>query len=212
MTRRAARIAVVAVLWLLTIASLVTTGAARATGAPGATIGAARASGPSAVGLSTPPPRLVVVISIDQFRADYLTRFADLWLPAVGVAGAPGQEKPGKVGGFRYLMERGAYFTDARHDHYPLFTGPGHAVLLTGAPPYKSGIVGNSWFDRELGRRRYCVEDDAKPFGGHCVPTPSQVSATSQAPLAERQTAPFGTTVLGTNGPSSRVHSGISSA
>ncbi|HEY6324287.1 MAG TPA: alkaline phosphatase family protein [Thermoanaerobaculia bacterium] len=150
MTRRAARIAVITVLWLLTIASLATAGA----------------SGPSAVGLSGPPPRLVVVISIDQFRADYLTRFADLWLPGVGVAGAPGQEMPGKVGGFRYLMERGAYFTDARHDHYPLFTGPGHAVLLTGAPPYKSGIVGNSWFDRELGRRRYCVGDDASPLVG----------------------------------------------
>jgi predicted AlkP superfamily pyrophosphatase or phosphodiesterase len=150
MSRKAARIAVITVLWLLTIASVATAGA----------------SGPSALGLSGPPPRLVVVISIDQFRGDYLTRFADLWLPAVGVAGAPGQETPGKVGGFRYLMERGAYFTDARHDHYPLFTGPGHAVLLTGAPPYKSGIVGNSWFDRDLGRRRYCVGDDASPVVG----------------------------------------------
>lgn len=159
MTRRAARIAVVAVLWWLAVASLTVAGAAGAAG-PGA------ASGPSAVGLSSPPPRLVVVISIDQFRADYLTRFADLWLPAVGVAGEPGQEVPGKVGGFRYLMERGAYFTDVRHDHYPLFTGPGHAVLLTGAPPYKSGIVGNSWYDRELGRRRYCVGDDASPLVG----------------------------------------------
>ena len=150
MARRAPRIAVV---WLLAIARLTAAGAAGA-------------AGPAAVGLSGPPPRLVVVISIDQFRGDYLTRFADLWLPAVGVTGEPGQEMPGKVGGFRYLIERGAYFTDARHDHYPLFTGPGHAVLLTGAPPYKSGIVGNSWFDRELGRRRYCVADDASPLVG----------------------------------------------
>jgi predicted AlkP superfamily pyrophosphatase or phosphodiesterase len=155
MTGRAARIAVVAVLWLLAIARLTAAGTSGTAGA--------------AVGLSGPPPRLVVVISIDQFRADYLTRFADLWLPAEGVAGAPGQETPGKLGGFRYLMERGAYFTDARHDHYPLFTGPGHAVLLTGAPPHKSGIVGNSWFDRELGRRRYCVGDDASPLVGTAV-------------------------------------------
>jgi len=169
MARKVPRIAVVAALWLLAIASLATSSAARGASVAGATLGASgasRASGPSAVGLSGPPPRLVVVISIDQFRGDYLTRFADLWLPAVGVAGAPGREERGKVGGFRYLMERGAYFTDARHDHYPLFTGPGHAVLLTGAPPYKSGIVGNSWFDRELGRRRYCVEDDASPLVG----------------------------------------------
>lgn len=119
---------------------------------------AAAAPGASVAAPGAATPRLVVVISIDQFRADYLTRFADLWLPAA--AGG------GKVGGFAYLMQRGAWFTDTHHDHYPLFTGPGHAVLLTGAPPYLSGIVGNSWYDREAGRRRYCVEDAASPLVG----------------------------------------------
>jgi hypothetical protein len=89
------------------------------------------ASPPRAVGGR---PRLVVVVSIDQLRADYLERFKDLYLPPPGA---------GKPGGFRWLMERGAYHLDARHDHLHLFTGPGHAVLLTGAPPYRSGIVGN---------------------------------------------------------------------
>jgi len=134
------------------------------------------AAGPAAVGLSGPPPRLVVVISIDQFRGDYLTRFADLWLPAGSArAGghAEGKGAAGRgVGGFRYLMEQGAYFTDAHHDHFPLFTGPGHSVLLTGAPPYKSGIVGNSWYDRELGRRRYCVADETSPLVGLAAPSP----------------------------------------
>jgi predicted AlkP superfamily pyrophosphatase or phosphodiesterase len=117
------------------------------------------AAAPSDAGKGLPPrPRLVVLISIDQFRADYLTRFADLFLPP--------QPAPGKVGGFRWLMERGAYHTDAHHDHYPLYTGPGHSILLTGAPPYKSGIVGNEWFDRGLGRSRYCVEDPESPLVG----------------------------------------------
>ena len=134
---------------------------------------AAPQAGPSAVGTAGPPPRLLVLISIDQFRGDYLTRFADLYLPAGAPAAARGGATArtgaaglGRVGGFRYLMERGAYFTDAHHDHYPLFTGPGHAVLLTGALPYKSGIVGNGWYDRGLGRRRYCVEDEASPLVG----------------------------------------------
>src|SRR5438309_11452213 len=70
-------------------------------------------------------PRLVVLISIDQFRADYLTRFEDLFLPA---------RNGNRVGGFRYLMERGAYFPNAHHDHLPLATGPGHSVFFTGAP------------------------------------------------------------------------------
>lgn len=100
-------------------------------------------------------PRLVVLISIDQFRADYQTRFQDLFLPAAGKGG---------VGGFRYLMERGAYHTDAHHDHFPLYTAVGHSVHLTGAPPYKSGIVGNDWFDRGLDHDRYCVEDAESPL------------------------------------------------
>ncbi|HZW06870.1 MAG TPA: alkaline phosphatase family protein, partial [Phycisphaerales bacterium] len=68
-------------------------------------------------------PRLVVVISVDQLRADYLTRLADLF----------------GDGGFKRLTGGGAWFTNARYAHYPLTTGPGHALLLTGAAPYKSG-------------------------------------------------------------------------
>lgn len=106
-------------------------------------------------------PRLVVLISIDQLRADYLTRFADLYLPA---------ETRGGAGGFRYLMERGAYHADSHHDHFPLYTGPGHAVQLTGSPPYKSGIVSNDWFDRGLDKERYCVEDPQSPLVGAADP------------------------------------------
>ncbi|HEV8579973.1 MAG TPA: alkaline phosphatase family protein [Thermoanaerobaculia bacterium] len=107
-------------------------------------------------------PRLVVLISIDQFRADYQTRFDDLFLPP-----AP---KSGGVGGFRYLMEKGAYHTNAHHDHYPLVTGVGHSVHMTGAPPYKTGIVGNEWFDRELNAERYCVSDTKSPLVGAADP------------------------------------------
>lgn len=107
-------------------------------------------------------PRLVVVISIDQFRADYLMRFNDLFLPPAA--------KNGDVGGFRYLMEKGAYHTDAHHDHYPLVTAVGHSVQMTGAPPYKTGIVGNEWFDRELNAERYCVSDTKSPLVGAADP------------------------------------------
>lgn len=109
-------------------------------------------------------PRLVVVISIDQFRSDYLMRFDDLYLPATA--------KNGSVGGFRYLMEKGAYHTNAHHDHFPLVTGVGHSVQLTGAPPYKTGIVGNEWFDRSLpeAAERYCVRDAKSPLVGASDP------------------------------------------
>ena len=107
-----------------------------------------------------PRPKLVLVLAVDQLRADYLTRYADLFAPPVSESGG---KRP--YGGFRYLESSGARFVDARHTHYPLLTAPGHAVLLTGAHPYKNGIVGNYWFDPdEKHGRRYCVED-LSPLG-----------------------------------------------
>jgi predicted AlkP superfamily pyrophosphatase or phosphodiesterase len=97
-----------------------------------------------------PRPRLTVVVSIDQFRADYLTRYGDLFLPA---------QQGGRPGGFQYLMKNGAYFANARYEHYPLYTGPGHAVILSGSAPYKNGIVGNDWWNVRAKQQVYCVDD-----------------------------------------------------
>ncbi len=99
-------------------------------------------------------PRLVVVVAVDQLRPDHLTRFRDLFLPA---------RSGGGVGGFRWLMEEGAWHIDAHHDHLATETGPGHAAILTGAYPYKHGIIANSWYDRGMGKTRNCVEDPASP-------------------------------------------------
>jgi arylsulfatase A-like enzyme len=88
-------------------------------------------------------PHLVVVISIDQFRADYLTRLAGLF----------------GEGGFKRLTSGGAWFVNAHHSHYPLTTAPGHAVLLTGTAPYKNGIIDNEWWDPVARRMVYAVEE-----------------------------------------------------
>lgn len=96
-------------------------------------------------------PRLVVVLAIDQFRADWLRRLHDEFVPA--------RLADGKPGGFRFLLENGADFRDARYEHVPLYTGPGHASLLSGAPPAHTGIVSNYWWDNEEKALRYCVDD-----------------------------------------------------
>ncbi|HSI72393.1 MAG TPA: alkaline phosphatase family protein [Fimbriimonas sp.] len=107
-------------------------------------------------------PRLVVVISIDQFRADYLERFAPHYLPA---------RSAGTVGGFNYLKHQGANFTDAHYDQVPTATGPGHATILTGSIPALHGIVGNDWYDRKTGKGVYCVEDaSSTTVGGPSKP------------------------------------------
>ncbi len=96
------------------------------------------------------PPKLVLLISIDQFRQDYIERFAPYYLPS---------KSGGKPGGFRFLMETGARYLDAHHNHIPTATGPGHASLMSGSEPTLDGIIGNDWFDRVNNHSTYCVDD-----------------------------------------------------
>jgi predicted AlkP superfamily pyrophosphatase or phosphodiesterase len=88
------------------------------------------------------PPKLVVVIVIDQFRYDYLTRFRSEY-----------------TGGFDRLLKTGAVFTNAHLQHFPTVTAIGHSTILTGATPSLSGIASNEWFDRESGRSVTSVAD-----------------------------------------------------
>jgi arylsulfatase A-like enzyme len=154
----------------------------RRLGVAAALVCGAALSGPAAPQPASRPPRLAVVIVIDQFRADYLTRFRDWFLPALLPERKAGGSSS-RPGGFRFLMERGAYFESAYYDHYPLFTGPGHAIVLTGAPPCVSGVVGNEWFDRITGQEVYCAADSrfatigASPQGKNIGTAPTRMRA-----------------------------------
>ena len=94
-------------------------------------------------------PKLVVAIAVDQFRYDYLVRF-----------------KSEYTGGLRELWSKGAVFTNARYEHFPTVTAIGHSTFLTGATPSVSGIVGNDWWDRELGKNVTSVSDEATQMLG----------------------------------------------
>jgi predicted AlkP superfamily pyrophosphatase or phosphodiesterase len=100
-------------------------------------------------------PKLVVVIAVDQMRADYLTRFRSRFLEPE-LAG-------GKPGGFRFLMSRGAYFPYGEYDVLQNMTGPGHAMILSGSYPYQMGITLNDWYEPGKGQV-YCVRDDSSPL------------------------------------------------
>ena len=120
-----------------------------------AALGTANAQTPK---LGIKPPKLVLLVSIDQFRADYTERFSPYYLPA---------KSGSKVGGFRFLLEHGARYLDAHHNHIPTATGPGHATLMTGSEPTLDGIIGNNWFDKVAGKGIYCVDDvTVKVVGG----------------------------------------------
>lgn len=95
-------------------------------------------------------PRLVVVISIDQFRYDYLDRFREAFGPD----------------GFRRLREQGTDFRECHYRHAFTKTAPGHAVILSGAQPAVHGIVGNEWVNRQTWETIVGVEDRAAPLVG----------------------------------------------
>ena len=78
-------------------------------------------------------PRLILVLSMDQMRYEYLTRLGQLF-----------------KGGFRKLLDQGAVFSNALYRHANSETGPGHSVILSGRHASHSGIVANTWYDSFL--------------------------------------------------------------
>jgi arylsulfatase A-like enzyme len=97
-------------------------------------------------------PRLAVVVVIDQFRYDYLSRFEDLFDPDGGA--------------FLRFKREGAYFTNANYGHATTYTGPGHAHILTGGYACETGMVGNRWFDRASGKVVAIAGDPESHFVG----------------------------------------------
>jgi len=95
-------------------------------------------------------PKLILQITVDQLRGD---------MPG-SVYGRLGK------GGFRYLYEKGVVYENAHHRHANTETVVGHATLATGADPADHGMIGNIWFDKELNRVVYNIEDDRYPMVG----------------------------------------------
>src|SRR5215203_1874676 len=81
--------------------------------------GIACASNPPQVsGSNAARPNLVVLVVVDQLRADLLDRYADLF-----------------TGGFKRLADNGHNYINAAHDHSGTETAVGHATLATGVYP-----------------------------------------------------------------------------
>ncbi|MBP7571943.1 MAG: alkaline phosphatase family protein, partial [Acidobacteria bacterium] len=93
-------------------------------------------------------PALVVILVVDQMRADYIDQYGDTW-----------------TGGFRRLMNQGAWFTQAAFPYSATVTCVGHATIATGSLPHTHGIVGNSWYDRASGETVPCAADPSTRLG-----------------------------------------------
>ena len=94
----------------------------------------------------TPPPKLIVMIAVDQLSADLFAEYREHF-----------------TGGLARLSS-GVVFPSGYQAHGATETCPGHSTILTGSHPAHTGIVANHYFDLSAGRedkRIYCAEDES---------------------------------------------------
>ena len=89
-------------------------------------------------------PRLLVVVVVDQLRADYLQLFNRHW-----------------QNGFRTLLDQGMVFENARYPYLVTVTCAGHATIGTGALPHRHGLINNTWWERKDRVLTGCSADPA---------------------------------------------------
>lgn len=97
---------------------------------------------------ASPPPKLVVMIAVDQFSADLFAEYRGHF-----------------TGGLARLAS-GIVFPSGYQAHGATETCPGHSTILTGNHPAHTGIVANHYFDLSAARadkRIYCAEDESVP-------------------------------------------------
>lgn len=90
-----------------------------------------------------PRPKLMVGIVIDQMRWDYLYRYYDRY----------------SANGFKRILNDGFSCENSFIPYTPTVTAAGHSCVYTGSVPAIHGIMGNSWYRRDLKRMWYCTED-----------------------------------------------------
>lgn len=90
------------------------------------------------------PPRLVLFISIDQMRSDYIDKYGPHW-----------------TSGLRRLTGEGARFVQAAYPYLNTVTCAGHATMSTGTFPSTHGMVLNAWWDRSTAKDVACTDDDS---------------------------------------------------
>lgn len=89
-----------------------------------------------------PAPKLVVMVVVDQMRADYVDRFKANWSQ-----------------GLHRLVNEGAVFTQAAYPYLTTVTCAGHATLSTGAYPHVHGVFANTWLNFSRNAVVPCTED-----------------------------------------------------
>jgi hypothetical protein len=71
---------------------------------------------------------------------------------------------PAGPDGLARFLDRGTWFADAHYGHAFTVTAAGHATMLTGAYPHRTGIIGNDWLDAATGADVYNTGDTTATY------------------------------------------------
>lgn len=88
-------------------------------------------------------PKLVVGITIDQLRTDYLDAFSPLY----------GED------GFKRIMSEGRIYCNVQYPYKDIDLASAVATINTGATPYNHGIISEQWIDRTSLQNVSCVTE-----------------------------------------------------
>ena len=114
---------------------------------------------------------LVVVLVVDQMRAQYLDDYGDRF-----------------TAGLKRIMNEGAWFRRAAYPYLNTITCAGHSTIGTGALPYRHGMILNAWWDRATARVVSCTADpSAKAIGYMGTPTGGDSAASLLVPTLAQQ-------------------------
>ena len=110
--------------------------------------------------VTTGPPKLVVILVVDQLRTDYLQRAGQHF-----------------TAGFKRLRDEGTWFRRGAYPYLNTVTCAGHSTIGTGALPYRHGMVLNRWWERAEARPRACTDDRSVQNIGYGAPATGRDSA-----------------------------------
>ena len=118
-------------------------------------------------------PKLVVMITIDQLRSDFLHEFSGLYTET----------------GFKRLFKGGRFYSNGYYAFESIDRASAIATLVTGTNPYVNGIVASRWLDRSSLRLVDCTEDLAyKGVNTKEAVSPSKLKAISISDEMKRAT------------------------
>ncbi len=100
---------------------------------------------------ATGKPRLIVFLVVDGLPQRQVLAYRDQLVSD----------------GFNRFLDRGAWYANAHYGHSFTVTAAGHATMLSGAYPNRTGIIGNDWRDPMTGEPEYCTGDTSATYIGH---------------------------------------------